>query len=107
MNVPGLLRERVILKTASRVSNGAGGWTSTWADAATVDGRVVTPSGRRREELAAGGRPADEVVVDLILDGRQGAVTAAQRAVLADGRVFELIRVDRQGDLVMAAGRQV
>lgn len=106
MNVPGLLRERVILKTASRVSNGAGGWTSTWADAATVDGRVVTPSVRRREELAAG-RPADEVVVDLILDGRQGAVTAAQRAVLADGRVFELIRVDRQGDLVMAAGRQV
>jgi head-tail adaptor len=89
------LPERVYVQTATLVSDGGGDYTRTWANARRVHARIGRPSAREIEtEITARDATLDipRWVVSLPYDE---TITAHDRILTDDGRVFEVVSVDR------------
>lgn len=89
----GALRSRVTLQSPTRVANGSGGWTSTWADVATVWARVRQIAGAGDTEAAdqTTSRRRYEVTIR-----RRSAVSATLR-IVRNAQLLE-VRVVRDDD---------
>lgn len=101
----GVLRDTLTVLRASRVSNGAGGWTDTWASVGTVRGAITARPASRDETLEAGA-PSGQELVDVVLDDSPVGLRSSDRVRNTDGD-FELITLTRQAALVVAVGRKV
>jgi len=80
------LRRRLVLEEAQRVSDGAGGFTETWAEVATVWAALQSSGGG---EAVESGRLAGRVSHTVTLRYRDG-VTPAMRFRLGT-RVFHIL----------------
>lgn len=91
----GDLRHRIKLQTAARVSDGAGGYTVTWTDTATIWASVEPVSGR---EPYAANQLQGQVSHKVLIRYRTG-VSHGMR-VLFGTRTFDVQAVlnDKEGD---------
>lgn len=93
MTGPGGLRHRLALQEVQRVSDGAGGFTASWADIAGLWAQL-TPAGG--SEGVAAGRLAGKRAYEVVLRYRDG-VEPAMRFRLG-ARVFEILAVADRGE---------
>lgn len=103
-----LLMQRIKLLAPTRVSNGAGGWTTTYAEAAEVNGQVYEVSSARgnMEELIAGA-PSDVSFVDVLLDLTGVAFNGDYRLEDPSGQQYEVFRIRHQLPLSIITARAV
>ena len=103
----GLMRQQLTVLRATRTSNGAGGWTNTWASVGTVNGSVTARERGNRDEDVEAMQPTELEVVDILADGTVVTIGGKDRIEDPDGRTYELLTLTRQGPLVKAVGRSV
>lgn len=107
--VPGaLLMQRIKLLSPTRVSNGAGGFTTTYAETAEVNGQIheVTSARGSMEELIAGA-PTDIRFVEAVLDLQNATLTGDMRFEAPDGTQYEVFRIRPSEGFARVTGRAV
>lgn len=104
----GLLRQRLTVLAPTAVSNGAGGRTNTWASVGQAQGEVGDgPGSLGGMEKLVGEQPIGAELVRIILDSRETDVQAKHRIQDPDGRVYEVLRLNRNSTFVEIIGRRV
>jgi SPP1 family predicted phage head-tail adaptor len=83
---PGALRHRVTIQSVTRVPNGSGGYTTTWAPVGEVWAAVEPLEGRERIQAMQ----TDADVSHKVTMRYRAGVTAAMR-VLHEGRVLDVV----------------
>lgn len=84
----GRLNKRVIIQTVSRVSDGAGGVTETWADTATVWASVAPATGNEQFQADQ----LDSRVSQIVTIRHRAGVLTSQR-ILFGARTFSIQNV--------------
>ena len=90
---PGALRHRLTLQEVQRVSDGAGGFTTSWEDVADVWARLTPVGGSEGVEA---GRLAGKRAYEIVLRYRDG-VQPAMRFV-SGARIFEILTTATIGE---------
>lgn len=100
MTTGGLLRQRIDVLTAARVSNGAGGWTNAYTPTATVNGRLYQGGLGAADEIVVGDAVTVVETAQAIVD-LSGDVTLTGGCRVRDDKnvEYEVLAVDRQGDV--------
>lgn len=105
--IPGaLLTERIAVLSPSRTKTGSGGWTEAHAQVALLPGRVVAAGEGPREERLRGGQAAGVELARIYLDTTGFALEGRQR-LQAGGATYEILEIDRQGELAVCLARRV
>ncbi len=103
-----LLTERLDLLAPTRVRDGSGGWTETWAVQATVNGVVYSDWHTTPGENLEGAAPTTEVRNQILLDAQGVTPTPGWRIRRADGATtYEIVLFQPQGTLLLCVGRKV
>lgn len=107
MNLGSILTERVTVLRATRVSNGAGGFSDTWASIGDTWGKltaVVSTAGRERS--IGGGVTAAELY-EAVLDRLETEAAVKDRLRDAGDREYEVLAAHRQGRYLIVSCREV
>jgi head-tail adaptor len=105
MRTFGMLRGRVELQTAARTPTGKGGSTAAWSTVATVRGEVHAAV-RDVLEGEAGATPTVAAQAEYVVELGTHKISGAMR-LKADGRLYEILSLSRQGTMAFGRAREV
>jgi len=85
----------IVIESRTLAADGAGGYTETWAASGTVSGRMA-PRVLNAGEPVVGGQPASQSYWFATLP--HGTTVTERDRLVADGRSFEVVRVNTSED---------